>query len=181
MVDTKPTKENAKGNQASKKKSSGYVNKAYRLSDKNIYTISRQVSDNPEGNGVDSSKNLLNSQPTGNFNLPSTAFIESKNSKLTSKIADSNKKLINRPKLIIPLVIMSIFFSIALISGIVYFVVSTNSTNYNNDPKTNLSIIPIPLLQTKTTQVSMTQTSIILSSTNVPKSSFIKKTKGKNK
>lgn len=180
MVDTKPTNKNAKGNQVIKNKSSGHVNKAFRLSDKNIYTISRQISDNPDGNGVDSSKTLLNSQPTGNFNLPSTTFIERKNSKLASKIADSNKKWINRPKLMIPLVIMGIFFSIAVISGIVYVVVSTNSTNNNNYPKSNFTIIPISSQQIKTTQISFSSTSIILSSTGVPKSSSIKKLKGNN-
>ncbi|RNA11624.1 transmembrane protease serine 11D [Brachionus plicatilis] len=164
MVDTKSRNGNVKGNQATKT-NSGHVNKAYRLSDQNIYSISRQLSDTPDANGVDSSKNLLNAQQSVNVNLPNTAFIDSKNPKLTSKIADSNKKLINRPKLIIPLVIMGIVFSVAVISGIVYVIVSANPRNTNNKINDNQTIIPITT-QTKTT-VSLASTS--LSSTNIQK------------
>lgn len=189
MVDSKLRNENTKGNQAMIR-NSGHENKAYRSSDQNIYSISRQLSDTPETNGADSSKNLLNnhSPVNVNLNLPNTAFIDSKNSKLTSKIADSNKKWINRPKLVIPLVIMAIIFSVAVISGIVYVIVSKNpNINSSNpvNPKTNYSGIPT-ISQTKTsTNLIMTTFSTTKPSkvapAKKPTGNIIKKIKISNK
>ncbi|CAF0786128.1 unnamed protein product [Brachionus calyciflorus] len=168
MVDSKSKNEDGK---TDKTPSGGINNKAFDSSNPNIYTIQTKPGD--ELPAVDSTKNLLNQYKSTqiNLSLPNTAFIEPRAQKLTSKVSDSNQKCINRPKLVIPLVLMTIVLSIAIITGLVYFVLSSRSsaTNIPQSPSNSQSTATPSISTTTTSSTSATATS---SETTTPESTL---------
>lgn len=130
MVNTKPK------NVGITTSPNGRMNSAYVSSNQDVYSISRNVPDSSELHNVESTNNLIRnsislSQPNPNNLLsPELVYLEANTSKVdNNNLSNSSRKCINKPKVVIPLIILGILISIGVIVGVVYAIVSSKSSD----------------------------------------------------